>query len=79
MAVWLKFEGMQKDINQSVRAGQTLEKKQHRVDAATICKSKHEGGLGLISIFGQARALSGRFFTWLLQEDTSANPLRELL
>jgi hypothetical protein len=33
----------------------------------------------LISIPDQTRALAGRFFLWLLQENTAGNPLRELL
>jgi hypothetical protein len=70
---------MQRQVINFIWDGHHSERRRYRVDATTICRPKEEGGLGLIYIPAQRRALAGRFFLWLLQDHKDNNPLRKLL
>jgi hypothetical protein len=51
----------------------------HRVDKATICLPKCQGGLGLLSIPAQTESLSGKILLWSLHEKQRGNILQDLL
>lgn len=48
-----------------------------RVDRNTICQSKARGGLGMLSIIEQYRAMAGKLMVWILGPGT--HPLRTIL
>lgn len=66
------FNKIQKKIADFVWAGRP------RVDRGTITQSKAHGGLGLISIVEQYRALAGGIMVWTLGPDLQ-HPLRRIL
>jgi hypothetical protein len=72
------LEQMQNKVTKFVWAAKKS-KARHRISFSTICRPKREGGLGLISIPAQTRALSGRFIIWALQETEENHPLRMLI
>jgi hypothetical protein len=69
---------LQTKVVKFIWAGQKLTAR-HRVDAATLCRPKHEGGLRLLSIPAETAALSGKILLWALHEPVSRNILRDLL
>jgi hypothetical protein len=73
-----ELEQMQAQILRFVWGGEDKQTR-NRVDKATIFRSKAEGGLGLISIVSQTRALSGRIVMWALHMNRPPNLLRDLL
>lgn len=70
------LENLQKIITQFIWKGQNSQGRA-RVNHDTLIKPRNGGGLGLISIPHQVRALAGGFFTWAIREGD--HPLRRLL
>lgn len=70
------LETLQKKMVRFICAG-TNATSRHRVDAETLTRPRRQGGLGLISIPAQARALAGSIVLWAIQEGDQ--PLKQLL
>lgn len=70
------LENLQRAVVQFIWQGQNPWGRS-RVNLETLIKPKSDGGLGLISIPHQVRALAGGFITWALLE--GAHPLRCIL
>jgi hypothetical protein len=73
-----ELEVMQRKVVRFIWAGQS-EGARHRVDGITLCKAKADGGLGLLHIPKQTRALTSRLILWSTHEGDEDNLLRELL
>lgn len=70
------LDHLQKKMIRFIWAG-TNATASHRVNADTFTRPRCQGGLGLISIPAQARALAGLIILWTIQEGDQ--PLRQLL